>query len=87
MLLCLGRNFFRPYASTINHCNFRQNVSEVLSQDFSEYCCFADMRELEKNTAVIQSSMASPPTLSVVVKTEVFNYLYPFLALLVEKIG
>lgn len=75
------------YASTISHCNFRQNVSEVLSQDFSEYCCFVDMRELEKNPAVIQSSMDSPVTLSVVVKAEVFNYLYPIPALLFEKIG
>lgn len=28
-----------------------------------------------------------PPTLSVVVKTEVFNYLYPIPLLLVEKIS
>lgn len=47
-------NFSDLYASTIKNSNFRQNASEVLSQDFSEYCFIAGMRELDKNTAVMQ---------------------------------
>jgi len=60
----------------------------MLAWDFSEHCCFADMRELDKNTDGIRRETFNgfPPQFSVIVKAEDFNYAFPIPPLLVEKL-